>query len=408
MKNCAIIFAPESGDSFCSKKPKAMQKVLFKPMLDWVLSAVRASGIEDICVITKNGDTQIAEHVGDSAVTVTFGDTDAIGNFAAAHDGCALMLSGSKPFLDAETLMQAMRFHEKENCDVTVIASEVAEAGHCCKASALSQLLEENKNGKGCPIDRLKESGKVSVFRSENDRIALTADTKEELNRLTEIARTAVLDRLTAEGVDIPCRDGVMIGPDCVIGRDTEILPGTILRGKVVIGEDCVIGPNSFAENAEIGDGVSFNNGQIRNAKILNDADIGPFVQVRPDSVIGESVHLGNFVEVKNSVIDTGTKVSHLTYVGDSDVGKGVNFGCGVVTVNYTGKSKHRTTIKDGAFIGCNTNLVAPVTVGEYAYTAAGSTITQDVPDKSLAIARERQTNKEDWVERTQPYKKKV
>ena len=139
------------------------------------------------------------------------------------------------------------------------------------------------------------------------------------------------------------------------------------------------------------------NNTQCYQSTVKNDANIGPFVHIRPNSVIAESVHLGNFVEVKNSNIDMGTKVSHLTYVGDSDVGKKVNFGCGTVTVNYTGTAKFRTTIQDYAFIGCNTNLVAPVTVGEGAYTAAGSTITEDVPADALGIARARQVNKIDW-----------
>ena len=210
------------------------------------------------------------------------------------------------------------------------------------------------------------------------------------------------------DGVDIPCSDGIIIGPDVEIDRDTEILPNTIIRGNVKIGSNCVIGPNSFVENAVIGSGVTFNNSQIRDAEIKDGASIGPFVQIRPNSSIGEGAHLGNFVEVKNSTVGSNTHVSHLTYVGDSDVGSGVNFGCGVVTVNFNGKDKNRCTIKDGAFIGCNTNLVAPVTVGEYAYTAAGSTITDDVPDKSLGIGRAKQVNKDGWVAKKQPYRKKV
>ena len=198
-------------------------------------------------------------------------------------------------------------------------------------------------------------------------------------------------------GVDIPCFDGVVIDPDVVIGMDTVIYPGTILRGKVVIGKNCKIGPNTIIENSTVGDNVILNNTQCYQSVVKSEANIGPFVHIRPNSVVGEAVHLGNYVEVKNSTIDMGTKVSHLTYVGDSDVGKKVNFGCGTVTVNYTGRAKFRTTIKDNAFIGCNTNLVAPVTVGEGAYTAAGSTITEDVPDDSLGIARARQVNKLDW-----------
>lgn len=206
----------------------------------------------------------------------------------------------------------------------------------------------------------------------------------------------------------MPCPDGVIIDENCIIGKNTVILPNTIICGNVTIGEGCSIGPNSYIENSSIGNNVSFSNSQIRNAKILDNADIGPFVNIRPDSVIGDGVHLGNFVEIKNSIINDGTKVSHLTYVGDSDVGKNVNFGCGAVTVNFNGKTKHRTTVKDGAFIGCNTNLVAPVTIGENSYTAAGSTITENVPDNSLAIARKKQITKEGWVKEKQPYRKKV
>lgn len=198
-------------------------------------------------------------------------------------------------------------------------------------------------------------------------------------------------------GVEIPYHNNVVIENDVKIGKGTVIMPGTILYSGVVIGENCVIGPNTLIKDSVIGNGVKLNSVQCYQSKVLDGADIGPFVHIRPNSVVGENVHLGNFVEVKNSNIDEGTKVSHLTYVGDSDVGKRVNFGCGTVTVNYDGKNKHRTTIGDDVFIGCNTNLVAPVTVGDGAYTAAGSTITEDVPSSSLGIARARQVNKIDW-----------
>lgn len=198
-------------------------------------------------------------------------------------------------------------------------------------------------------------------------------------------------------GVEIPYHNNVVIEDNVQIGKGTCILPGTILYSGVVIGENCVIGPNTLIKESVIGNGVKLNSVQCYQSKVLDGADIGPFVQIRPNSVVGENVHLGNFVEVKNSNIDEGTKVSHLTYVGDSDVGKRVNFGCGTVTVNYDGKNKHRTTIGDDVFIGCNTNLIAPVRVGDGAYTAAGSTITNDVPDDSLGIARARQVNKIDW-----------
>ena len=198
-------------------------------------------------------------------------------------------------------------------------------------------------------------------------------------------------------GVEIPYHSNVVIEDSVQIGKGTVILPGTILYAGVVIGENCIIGPNTLIKDSIIGNGVKLNSVQCYQSKVLDFADIGPFVHIRPNSVVGEKVHLGNFVEVKNSNIDEGTKVSHLTYVGDSDVGKRVNFGCGTVTVNYDGKNKHRTVIGDDVFIGCNTNLVAPVKVGDGAYTAAGSTITEDVPEDSLGIARARQVNKIDW-----------
>ncbi len=198
-------------------------------------------------------------------------------------------------------------------------------------------------------------------------------------------------------GVEIPYHNNVVIEENVQIGKGTVILPGTMLFEGVVIGENCVIGPNTLIKDSVIGNNAKLNSVQCYQSKVQDSVDIGPFVHIRPNSVIGENVHLGNFVEVKNSNIDEGTKVSHLTYVGDSDVGKRVNFGCGTVTVNYDGKNKHRTVIGDDCFIGCNTNLIAPVKVGDGAYTAAGSTITEDVPADSLGIARARQVNKVDW-----------
>ena len=239
--------------------------------------------------------------------------------------------------------------------------------------------------------------GKVGAYYADSPDIVLRASNRRRLLTLNEKARKNEILRHIEAGVDIPCVDGVMIESDVEIGVGTTILPGTILRGKVKIGKGCKIGPNTLIENSTVGDNVILNETQCYQSTVKNGCNIGPFAHIRPNSVVGDSVHLGNFVEVKNSSIDTGTKVSHLTYVGDSDVGKHVNFGCGTVTVNYTGRAKFRTKIMDDAFIGCNTNLVAPVTVGAGAYTAAGSTITEDVPDSSLGIARARQVNKLGW-----------
>ncbi|MBQ7116500.1 MAG: UDP-N-acetylglucosamine diphosphorylase [Clostridia bacterium] len=218
--------------------------------------------------------------------------------------------------------------------------------------------------------------------------------------------RITIIERLISSGVEIPCFDGVIIEEGVKIGKGTLILPNTIIMGKTQIGENCTIGPNSYICDTIVGDNTKLNNTQSFEAQIGSGVTAGPFVHIRPNCKIADKVHIGNFVEVKNSTVDEGSKLPHLLYVGDSDVGKDVNFGCGCVTVNYDGKNKSRTTVKDGAFIGCNTNLVAPVTVGENAFTAAGSTITEDVPDNALAVARNRQTVKKDWVNIKKPYKR--
>lgn len=207
-----------------------------------------------------------------------------------------------------------------------------------------------------------------------------------------------IIEKHMNNGVVFFTSHGIIIDETVTIGAGTQILPGTILRGQTAIGGDCIIGPNSLLEDCKVGNGVYFNASQGYSSTIKANVKIGPFSQIRPDCVIGEGVKIGDFVEVKNSNIGDGTAISHLTYIGDSDVGRCVNFGCGVVTVNYDGENKNRTTVGDYAFVGCNSNLVAPVKVGDGAYTAAGSTITKDVPQGDLAIARARQENKTGWA----------
>ena len=223
---------------------------------------------------------------------------------------------------------------------------------------------------------------------------------------INNVERLEILNNLLEKGVEIPCFDGIIIDPAVKIGEGTIIMPSTVILGESKIGNGCVIGPNSYVVNTIVGDNTKLNNTQSFDAVIGDNVTAGPFVHIRPNTQIADNVHIGNFVEVKNSVVDEGTKLPHLLYIGDSDVGKNVNFGCGCVTVNYDGRNKSRTTVKDGAVIGCNTNLEAPVTVGENAFTAAGSTITEDVPDNSLAVARNRQVVKNDWVNIKKPYKR--
>ena len=214
-----------------------------------------------------------------------------------------------------------------------------------------------------------------------------------------------IIERFLSRGVRIPCPGSVVIDSSAKIGRGTVIYPCSIIKEGCEIGNDCVIGPCSVLYKTRVGEGSVLDCVHSEEAYIGSEVTVGPYAHIRPGSVIGDKVKIGNFVEIKNSEIGEKTAVSHLTYVGDSDVGKGVNFGCGTVTVNFNGKEKNRCVIGNNAFIGCNTNLIAPVTVGERAYIGAGSTITHSVPPDSLAIARARQLVKTDWVKQRKPYR---
>lgn len=206
------------------------------------------------------------------------------------------------------------------------------------------------------------------------------------------------IQKFKDNGVVFVDERAVWIDDTVKIGKGTVIEPNVYLKGDTVIGENVIIGFCTEIVNSKIGDNVDIKHSVITDSEIGEGTTVGPFAYVRPNCKVGKKVKIGDFVEIKNSNIDDGTKLAHLTYVGDADVGKNINFGCGTVVVNYDGKNKHRTVIEDNAFIGCNTNLVSPVKVGKNAFTAAGSTITEDVPENSLAIARNRQTVKEEWV----------
>jgi bifunctional UDP-N-acetylglucosamine pyrophosphorylase/glucosamine-1-phosphate N-acetyltransferase len=222
----------------------------------------------------------------------------------------------------------------------------------------------------------------------------------EELRATQAMCRQKILEKHLNNGVIVMDPNTTYIDPRVKIGAGTTILPGTILRGETAIGENCTIGPNAMVNTCVIGDETTVNASQTNESTIGSHTTVGPFAYVRPNSTIGDHVRVGDFVEIKNSVIGNGTKISHLTYIGDSDVGERINFGCGTVTTNYDGFKKYRCTIEDDAFIGCNTNLIAPVTVGRGSYIAAGSTITDYVPEDALAVARSKQTNKDHWAAR--------
>ena len=217
---------------------------------------------------------------------------------------------------------------------------------------------------------------------------------------MTQIFRRLRNYYLFADGVEIWDFDSCYVSPFSEVAAGAVLMPGTILKGNTSIGPGAVIGPNSLLENATVGAGSTVNASQVYDSVIGKNTNVGPFAYIRPGCTVGDDIKVGDFVELKNSTIGDGTKISHLTYVGDTDLGKRINLGCGTVTVNYDGKHKYRCTVEDDCFTGCNTNMIAPVTIGKGSYVAAGSTITDDVPEGSLAIAREKQTNKPGWADK--------
>lgn len=227
---------------------------------------------------------------------------------------------------------------------------------------------------------------------------------KEYLERKNHYREVAL--RHLESGVEFFDIDSVYIDDEVTIGKGTVIGPCVTLRGRTSIGENCRIYQNTRISDSLIHDEVTVQESVILSGEIGNGTSVGPFAYIRPGTNVGENCRVGDFVEIKNSTIGNGTKSSHLTYIGDADIGRDVNIGCGVVFVNYDGRDKHRSTVGDNAFIGCNTNLISPVEVGDGAYIAAGTTVNKDIPDDALAIGRAKQENKENWAKKAGLYRK--
>lgn len=458
----AIIMAGGKGTRMKSNAPKVMCEVLFEPMISHVIKTVKQLGVNDICVITGYAHNIVEEFVKSMDPTICtalqepqLGTGHAVmqaRDFITKHSSDdIIVLNGDGPLIDADTLSKAYEYHKTNDNAITLISAIVEctdgighikrdESGKLKRIVEHKDATDEEKKIKESnagfywfkgedllyALDRISNdnaqkeyyitdsleilinAGKnAGAYTVENAEVTLGANDRKQLNDLNTIMRRNINIAHMINGVDIPCTDGVMIGRDVTIGNSTRILPNTIILGNTTIGDGCVIGPNTWIENSAVGNSVILDNCKILDSTIEDGVDCGPFVKVRAGSVLKKGVHIGNFVEVKNSIVGEGTKSAHLTYIGDSDVGADVNFGCGTVTCNYDGKTKSRCTIGDGAFIGCNTNLIAPVTVGTRAYIAAGSTITDNIPNEALSVARAKQVNKEGWVAKKKPFKEK-
>ncbi len=307
-----------------------------------------------------------------------------------------LVIPGNMPFLSAQTIRDLIGRHRAGSNELTELKA-IDENGAAAPTGVyLLAGGADWSRGFGEAYEQAKKTSSESVYLQE-DLEGLAVETMADLVYCRKQLQRQINEGHLARGVDLLDPDTAYIGAKVRIGSGSVIEPNVMLEGETVIGEGSRIGMGSKLTDTAVGSGVLIQSSVLVQSVVEDGARIGPFAYLRPDSRIGKNAKIGDFVEIKNSVIGEKTSVAHLTYIGDSDVGGHVNFGCGCVTVNYDGKKKYRCRIEENSFIGCNTNLVAPVRVGRGAYIAAGSTITDEVPEDTLAIARARQVNKEHW-----------
>ena len=447
----AIILAAGKGTRMRSKYPKVLHKVGGKPMLQHVIDAATVAGADKKVIIVGHEAEMVEAMVGEQGTIALqaeqLGTGHAVMQTAEAlkgFTGNALILCGDTPLLDGEELKKFCEAHQASGATATVLTAimddpfgygriirdadgnvqgiveqkdateeqrtikEINTGIYCMECpqmfDVLATLTNDNAQGEYYLTDVLQKlnaaGAKVGGACTADSDMVMGINSRKQLSVAEGVMRQRILDKLMDAGVTIMDPASTFIEASVKIGRDTVIYPYTWLEGCTEIGEDCEIGPNARFTNVKIGDDNHLQFIYGHDCEVKNHVTAGPYVHLRPDTVISDHVKIGNYVEVKNSNVGEGTKLPHLTYIGDSDIGSGVNMGCGCINVNYDGKKKHRTIIGDNAFVGCNTNLVAPVTVQANTYIGAGSTITKEVPENALGIARARQKNIEGWAEK--------
>ena len=447
----SVILAAVMGTRMKSKMPKVLHKVCGKPLSKWVIDASKAAGADKVCAVVGHKAETVKEVLGDVCEFALQAEQKGTGHAVMQaidviknSKGEVVILNGDTPLITAETINKAIEYHKNNGNQATVITAilddatgygrivrdndgsvlKIVEQKDASKEEkkinevnsgmyvfdaqslvyALDKITPNNAQGEYYLTDTLeillsagKKIGGYAI--SDNDEIRGIND-RVQLNEAEKIMQKRINEYHMRNGVTMRNPESVYIEDGVEIGNDTEICQNVTIKSGTKIGSDCVIGSGSMLDRAVIHDGVDVLSSVILESEVDEGTHVGPFAYIRPNCHVGKEVKVGDFVELKNSNIDDGTKISHLTYIGDSDVGKRVNFGCGTVTCNYDGKKKYRTTIGDDCFVGCNTNFVSPINVGDGVYIAAGSTITEDIPENSLSIARARQVNKEGWKDK--------
>lgn len=451
MYNCAIILAAGEGKRMKSSTPKILHKVCGREMVNVVIDVMKKAEINDIDVIVGRGAEKVKEATKERKVSYSLQDKQlgtghavmCAREFLIGKKGTVAIFTGDAPLITEETVKKLIVFHEKGSYKATILTSIVdnpqgygrvmrEENGEVLKIVEHKDCNEDELKvneinaGMYCfdiehlltSLDKLDNNNAqgeyyltdvIGILKNEGSKVGavpipfeetMGVNSRIQLAEAEKVMRRRINLKHMENGVTLIDPDNTYIDIDVEIHNDTVIYPGNVLQGKTIIGEGCMLYPNSRIEDSVIGRNVSIQSSTILESTVGENTTVGPFAYIRPESVIGKSARIGDFVEIKKSTIGDKTKVSHLTYIGDAEVGTGCNFGCGTVVVNYDGKAKHKTIIGNNSFIGCNTNLVAPVEIHDDTYIAAGSTITKEVPKGALAIGRANQVNKEGWVEK--------
>lgn len=447
----AVILAAGKGTRMKSSLPKVLHQVGGKPMVQHVLDAAVFAGAAKSIVIVGFGAESVTEALAGQAEFAVQAEQLGTGHAVmqartqlAGFDGTVMVLCGDTPLLTGEVLRRLYAEHTAARAAATVLTSIMPEpAGYgrvirdpagqvvkivehkdaspaelavpeintgiyCFEAglllTALDSLTCNNSQGEYYLTDVIailnNQGNKVWAVPADDYRDTLGINSRVQMAQAEGIIRRRKLETLMDNGVTIMDPNSTFIDAQVEIGPDTVIYPFTWIEGHSKIGAHAAIGPNSRLTNTVVGDHATIHFTYAHDCVVGDQVTVGPYVHLRPHTELHKGVKIGNFVEVKNTVVGEKSKIPHLSYIGDTDMGAGVNIGSGTITVNYDGVHKHRTTIEDNAFIGCNTNLVAPVTVGRGSYVAAGSTITKNVPPGSLGVARARQNNIEGWAEK--------
>jgi bifunctional UDP-N-acetylglucosamine pyrophosphorylase/glucosamine-1-phosphate N-acetyltransferase len=450
----AIILAAGKGTRMKSNLVKVMHPLGEKPLIYWPVQAAKLAGAERIAVVVGHQAGRVREYFASDA-TITFADqleqlgtghaAASAGEALAGFSGTVFILCGDVPLLRPETLTAMLASHKKRGAAITVLTthldnphgygrivkreggriSRIVEekdaspeereitdinSGIYCVAAeflfrALAMLNNDNAQGEYYLTDIVKiaadENRLCLAHQTEDAEEVMGVNDRLQLAMAAAIQRNRINRELMLSGVTLLDPATAYIEAGVCIGGDTLIYPQVHISGTTIIGPDCIIEPNVMIRDCHIGSGVTIKSGSVLAGSTVGDgAAIGPMAHLRPDSMLGAHVKIGNFVETKKIVMGEGSKASHLTYLGDAEIGSEVNIGCGTITCNYDGVHKHRTVIGDNVFVGSDVQLVAPVKVGNNSLIAAGTTVTMDVPADSLAIARTAQVNKVGWTKK--------